>query len=492
MATSIGKFVGDLREKLKSGSLNDERIEKRSHRRWSGGVDQTHDTEQSTLSQYKMSQIHEGIQQHQLFSEDECIAIEEKINEVVQIGKSGAYKEHTVDTAPLRNKYFFGEGYTYGSQLSKKGPGQERLYPKGEVDEIPDWIEEMVIKPVVEAKIVPEGFFNSAVINDYQPGGCIVSHIDPAHIFDRPIVSVSFMSDSALSFGCKFTFKPIRVSKPVVCLPITRGSVTMLSGYAADEITHCIRPQDVVERRAVIILRRVLPTAPRLKVTDEEPVHQQYKSQKYYEHDDRSRSWHEHDDRDQRWSEHDDRDRSWSKYDDRSSSWSKHDDRDKSLSEHDDRDKNRNKHDNLNKSWSGRDDRDRSWNEPAERYRRWNERDDGDHSWSEPDKRRRWSDQNRRNPSWNEHDDRDKNWNYTSSTPSVLKEKTPRNYSRKRSPSVSPSRLSSKVIKLSNERCQLEKDDPPIVPKSIKRIVLASKPSQKKRQVFLTKDESSH
>ena len=28
------------------------------------------------------------------------------------------------------------------------------------------------------------------------------------------------------------------------------------SGYAADEVTHCIRPQDVVERRCVIILRR--------------------------------------------------------------------------------------------------------------------------------------------------------------------------------------------------------------------------------------------
>ena len=28
------------------------------------------------------------------------------------------------------------------------------------------------------------------------------------------------------------------------------------SGYAADGITHCVRPQDVTERRAVIILRR--------------------------------------------------------------------------------------------------------------------------------------------------------------------------------------------------------------------------------------------
>jgi len=32
--------------------------------------------------------------------------------------------------------------------------------------------------------------------------------------------------------------------------------VFVVSGYAADEITHCIRPQDIKERRAVIILRK--------------------------------------------------------------------------------------------------------------------------------------------------------------------------------------------------------------------------------------------
>lgn len=76
--------------------------------------------------------------------------------------------------------------------------------------------------------MIPEGFVNSAVINDYQPGGCIVSHVDPIHIFERPIVSVSFFSDSALCFGCKFQFKPIRVSEPVLFLPVKRGSVTVL------------------------------------------------------------------------------------------------------------------------------------------------------------------------------------------------------------------------------------------------------------------------
>lgn len=175
-----------------------------------------------------LRRLHEGIQQRRLFSEEECEIIEKKIDEVVVKAEAGDYKSHTVDRAPLRNKYFFGEGYTYGSQLAKRGPGMERLYPPGEVDEIPNWVDELVIKPIIKARIVPEGFFNSAVINDYQPGGCIVSHIDPIHIFDRPIVSVSFMSDSALSFGCKFSFKPIRCTRPVLCLPLSRGCVTVL------------------------------------------------------------------------------------------------------------------------------------------------------------------------------------------------------------------------------------------------------------------------
>jgi alkylated DNA repair protein alkB family protein 5 len=69
--------------------------------------------------------------------------------------------------------------------MKKRGPGNERLYPKGEVDPIPDWIFELIVDPLVKAGIIPEGFVNSAVTNDYLPGGCIVSHIDPPQIFDR-------------------------------------------------------------------------------------------------------------------------------------------------------------------------------------------------------------------------------------------------------------------------------------------------------------------
>lgn len=262
----------DLRQKLKMPHESKSRHRKRKYSR--DDSSDSSDDDRSPNSKYdrecekerkdEMRKTQEGITQRRLFSDDQCEEIEKKIDEVVRISERGMYKEHTVDRAPLRNKYFFGEGYTYGSQLVKKGPGMERLYPKGEVDEIPDWIDQLVIQPLVEAKLIPGGFVNSAVINDYMPGGCIVSHIDPPHIFDRPIVSVSFFSDSALSFGCKFSFRPIRVSKPVLCLPIDRGCVTLISGYAADSITHCIRPQDVVKRRAVIILRKVCDDAPRL------------------------------------------------------------------------------------------------------------------------------------------------------------------------------------------------------------------------------------
>ncbi|XP_036413387.1 RNA demethylase ALKBH5 [Colossoma macropomum] len=265
MKMSAGGFT-DLREKLKA--MTPHREEQRSggekRRRRPPSDEEDEEEEEVTARELEARKVKRGIAQARVFTPEECAHIEAKIDEVVARAERGLYREHTVDRAPLRNKYFFGEGYTYGPRLERRGPGQERLYSKGEVDEIPAWVHELVISRLVARGLIPEGFVDSAVINDYQPGGCIVSHVDPIHIFERPIVSVSFFSDSALCFGCKFQFRPIRVSEPVLCVPVRRGSVTVLSGYAADDITHCIRPQDIKERRAVIILRKTRPNAPRL------------------------------------------------------------------------------------------------------------------------------------------------------------------------------------------------------------------------------------
>ncbi|XP_040569870.1 uncharacterized protein [Lepeophtheirus salmonis] len=208
--------------------------------------------------------VRAGVKTHKLYDGDACRRIENEIEKVVLKAERGDYKPCTVDRSPLRIKYFFGEGYVYGNQMERRGPGNERLYPKGEVDPIPSWIHDYIERPMVKAGIIREGFVNSAVINIYLPGGCIVSHIDPPQIFDRPIVTASFLSESALSFGCRFNFRPMRISHPILRVPIGRGTVLSMEGFAADGITHCIRPEDVRHRRAVVILRHVPESAPRL------------------------------------------------------------------------------------------------------------------------------------------------------------------------------------------------------------------------------------
>ncbi|KAF5269578.1 hypothetical protein FQR65_LT05916 [Abscondita terminalis] len=161
------------------------------------------------------------------------------------------------------NVFFWRTLHLWAADVAERF-GNGTVVSPGMVDPIPLWMYLYVINPLIAANVVEADFINSAVINEYQPGGCIVSHIDPSHIFDRPIISVSLFSDSALCFGCKFEYKPIRSSEPILRLPLPRGVVTSLSGFAANNITHCVRPEDTPSYRAVILLRRVRPDAPRL------------------------------------------------------------------------------------------------------------------------------------------------------------------------------------------------------------------------------------
>ena len=52
----------------------------------------------------------------------------------------------------------------------------ERLYPKGECDPIPEWVQTDVVQPLVDAQLIPEGFVNSCVINDYMPGNSRIQY----------------------------------------------------------------------------------------------------------------------------------------------------------------------------------------------------------------------------------------------------------------------------------------------------------------------------
>eukprot|EP00662_Eupelagonemidae_sp_cell21_P029122 gene29122-biopygen81451 len=73
-------------------------------------------------------------------------------------------------------------------------------------------------------------------INDYMPGGFIVSHIDPPQLFHRPIITSSFRSGCALSFDCVFTFDGgvPSVTEPAAKGGMRRGDALSIEGYGKD------------------------------------------------------------------------------------------------------------------------------------------------------------------------------------------------------------------------------------------------------------------
>eukprot|EP00931_Biecheleriopsis_adriatica_P086602 TRINITY_DN61233_c0_g1_i1.p1 TRINITY_DN61233_c0_g1~~TRINITY_DN61233_c0_g1_i1.p1 ORF type:complete len:739 (+),score=156.26 TRINITY_DN61233_c0_g1_i1:57-2273(+) len=222
---------------------------------------------QSTQS-VEYERTRESLKSFQLLDESTCTQVEELIDQVVVDAEKGLLKEKSVDLTAMRNKYFFGFAYTYGAQREHPGAkGIEAVWPPSETEPVPQWIKEMLIVPLEKRGIVPKGWINSATINDYAAGGCIVSHIDPPHLFDRPIIGVNFFSDCNLVFGTSFSFPKeavagISCSTPIYVHACQRGHVNILKGYSANSITHAIRPCDLPTRRASIILRRVLQTAP--------------------------------------------------------------------------------------------------------------------------------------------------------------------------------------------------------------------------------------
>lgn len=208
----------------------------------------------------------ESLKNIPLFLPADCTRIEELIEKVTVDAQRGLFKEHSVDLTPFRNKYFFGFAYTYGAQRDYPGArGVEAVWPPEDTSEIPAWIHELIIEKLEAKRVVPKGWINSATINDYAPGGFIVSHIDPPHLFDRPIISISFFEDCNLVFGARFGHPdegPGQATVPALVHRCMRGNATVMKGYSADKITHGIRSCDLPGRRASIILRRVLPSAP--------------------------------------------------------------------------------------------------------------------------------------------------------------------------------------------------------------------------------------
>merc|ERR1711988_1175809 len=98
----------------------------------------------------------------------------------------------------------------------------------------PEWIKDTLIQKLEDKDMVKEGWINSAVVNDYRPGGMIVSHIDPPQLFARPIFITSFFAEGRLVFGSRFSFPnkggPPTCTPPKCICPMPRGSLTIMDG----------------------------------------------------------------------------------------------------------------------------------------------------------------------------------------------------------------------------------------------------------------------
>ena len=74
----------------------------------------------------------------------------------------------------FRTTYTFGEGYNSLAPSCKRqgvgGDRKEKLYPKGTVDDIPKWIQAIVIQPLEDAGLVQEEWVNCVTIHDYYNG----------------------------------------------------------------------------------------------------------------------------------------------------------------------------------------------------------------------------------------------------------------------------------------------------------------------------------
>jgi hypothetical protein len=161
-----------------------------------------------------------------------------------------------------RVKLFLGYRYAYGTMLKENQQKKSRLY--NDVDSMAV-SESLVVKLKDEIstklKLTPtENYINQAVLNYYiQAGSSLGVHQDDKHLFHRPIISIRLLSDSILSFGCK----GMGMQETAYFFPIEQkvGTITIMEGFAADNMLHCIRSRDIQDKSLSIIFRKVTEKA---------------------------------------------------------------------------------------------------------------------------------------------------------------------------------------------------------------------------------------
>ena len=75
-----------------------------------------------------------------------------------------------------------------------------------DVPPIPDWLQNVAksLDKKLPGLLPSAALINMAVVNFYERAGAkLLPHIDSLDLFQRPIISLRLLSDSAISFGAK-------------------------------------------------------------------------------------------------------------------------------------------------------------------------------------------------------------------------------------------------------------------------------------------------
>ena len=202
---------------------------------------------------------------HNIFTEQELIDIESNVVQLSMDRAKGKLRPQTYHTShrrhsspddlPTRTKFFFGSRYLWGGTNRDPLPNVAAGIRTCDVDGTRPWMRK-IEQHLVDLGIVQPFFVNQFAVNIYHSGTeGLAQHYDDAKRFKQPIISLRLFSDSRLSFGSKYYY----YHDSSFFIPMERGAITIMepSSFAANDISHCVRPSDMEGRSAVIVLRHV-------------------------------------------------------------------------------------------------------------------------------------------------------------------------------------------------------------------------------------------
>ena len=184
---------------------------------------------------------------------------------LVSMEKSSEYPNSFDHNESLqRVKLFFGYKYTYG----KGRVGQGSKLSNSEV--APLHVSKLIThlkNTLTNLKWAPEHFIDQVVCNFYvRHGSALGIHKDDVALFHRPICSIRLFSSSVLSFNCKGL--GMQETPGYFGIKQPPGTFTLMEGFAANCMTHCIRGKDITEKSVSLIFRKVRKAAVQKMLAD--------------------------------------------------------------------------------------------------------------------------------------------------------------------------------------------------------------------------------